>query len=794
MRVLGRLLRGGLAAIAAVAIAWAFLRVGVREVARLRAGAEEGIVLRVMHWSGGGGQQEDAIVADAIASFEAANPGLRVERLNPGDSAQFFTKLQTMMASGSAPDVFYMDFQRLPAFVRAGQLAPVEPMIEADLAAGAADALRVEDFFAPAVDAFRSDGDRTGVGPLYGLPKDFTTLGFYYNRDLFRRAGLPEPASDWTWEEFIATARAIGAMEGCTGAEFVTWPFVLRGYLRTEGTDLRGEGWDAPLTATDPTLLAALERLRGWRGEGTRALAPAEAAGIDPASRFLSGDLGMVGPVGRWVVPMFRAIPEPEAGGFDWDFAPMPRGAARSNVVATVAWSAWSGSPHPEEAWRLVKYLAGAEAQARLARLGLAIPTLRDVAESDAFVDPALRPSRDRDFLDAAEVARVVDWPADPRLEDAFRRATDLVLRTGAPAEETMATLAEWWERERSGPLARGGHPPMRWGLVGAVSALLVALGVAAVAVVRRRRPLSRRAASEERAGYLFAGPWLVGFALLLAFPIALSFLLSLCRWSGLGPLGTAEFVGLANYRQILFADATFRKSLAVTAIYALLAVPSGQVLALAAALLLNVKLRGVELFRAAWYLPSVLAGVGIAVLWQWVFRGEGGLMNAALAPLLAPLGLEPPDWFNADAARFGVPAFAIMNLWMTGGSMMIYLAGLRNVPRELHEAAEIDRVGPVGRFFAVTLPMLGPVILFNGIMAIIGSFQVFTQAFVMTSGGPGDHTRFYVLYLYNLAFDFYRMGYASALAWLLLVVVLALTAIVLRGSRGFVHYEALRS
>lgn len=167
--------------------------------------------------------------------------------------------------------------------------------------------------------------------------------------------------------------------------------------------------------------------------------------------------------------------------------------------------------------------------------------------------------------------------------------------------------------------------------------------------------------------------------------------------------------------------------------------------------------------------------------------------MNAVLNPLLAPLGVSAPDWFVQDAERFAVPAFAIMSLWLVGGSMMIYLAGLQNVPKSLLEAAQIDRAGPLRRFFSVTLPMISPVILFNVIMSIIGSFQVFTQAFVMTGGGPGDASRFYVLYLYNQAFDFYEMGYASAMAWILLVIILTLTGLTLRGSSRLVYYEGLR-
>ncbi|HAW96538.1 MAG TPA: ABC transporter permease, partial [Phycisphaerales bacterium] len=211
-----------------------------------------------------------------------------------------------------------------------------------------------------------------------------------------------------------------------------------------------------------------------------------------------------------------------------------------------------------------------------------------------------------------------------------------------------------------------------------------------------------------------------------MAGPIILSLVLALSRWNGLGPLSTAELVGLGNFKRIFLEDQTFWQSLKVTGYYVLLAVPLGQVFALLVAVLLNARLRGIEFFRAAFYLPSVLAGVGMSILFIWVFKSEGGMVNTVLAPMLGPLGLEPPEWFNRDAAWFGVPAFALMNLWLIGGSMMIYLAGLRNIPAELYEAAAIDGAGPLRRFTSITLPMLGPVLLFNGIMALIGSFQVF--------------------------------------------------------------------
>jgi len=764
-----------------IAIAWAFLHVLYRETIG-RDADEDAVVLRVMHWSGGGGKQEDAIVADTIDQFMARHPGTRVIRMNPGDPGQFYTKLQTMMAAGDPPDIFYMNFERLPVFVDADQLADLDAYIQRD---GEID---LDEFHPSTVEAFRWDGDRMGQGPLYGIPKDFTTLGFYYNADLFRAANVAEPEPGWNWDDFIAAARAIGSLPGRTGAEFITWPFVLRGYLWTEGVELRGESWD-DLRLDDPRFTDAMQRLRSWRFDEEHTLARGEAEGFDPASVFIDGNLGMVGPLGRWVVPQFRTIDAPANGGFEWNFAPMPRGREEANVTVTVAWAMAKESEHPEEAWDLLRYLTGPEAQARLSELGLAIPTRKAVAESSAFIDPGLPPSRDREYLEAAGHARVADWPTDPRFEAEFGKQADLVLKTGEPLQERFDDFGDWWRRARDQADASRDAVPMPWNWIVLMVAGFVLLLACIIGVLRRRSDLPASHRHEERSGYLLASPWLLGFCLLLAFPILLSLFLSLTDWNGNTPLEDANYVGLGNYSEIIGGDRTFWTSLRVTMIYAVLAVPTGQVFALLAAMLLNTRVRGVEFFRAAWYLPSVLAGVGIALLWQLVFRGEGGLLNS----VLETTGLNGIDWLDSDAQRWGPPAFAIMNLWVIGGSMMIYLAGLQGIPRSLIEAAEIDRVGPVTRFLRITLPMLSPVILFNMVMAVIASFQVFTQAFVMTGGGPGDHTRFYVLYLYNQAFDFYRMGYASALAWLLLLIVLVLTIVLLKTSARYVYYEGMK-
>ncbi|MDP7005022.1 MAG: extracellular solute-binding protein [Phycisphaerales bacterium] len=753
-----------------VLVIWAFGRVGLRAIS---SGNEEGkTVITVMHWSGGGGQQEDAIVEDSIREFEKRNPSIQINRINPGDTGQYFTKLQTMMASGHPPDIFYMDYSRIPNFVTADQLQPLSSFAEQD------SEMSFDDFFPATLNAFRWDPGSTptpGTGELYGIPKDFTTVGFYWNKDLFARAGVPAPTADWTWDDFANAARKVGALEDCTGAEFVTWPFILRTYLWTHGTDVALDNDWANLQLDAPEFVSALAKLRGWRFDEEHTLAKAQAEGIDPASLFFTGKIGMVGPFGRWVVPSFRSIET-----FDWDFAVLPRGSEQANVIATVGWSMSNQSKHKDEAWEVLKWLTGEESQASQSKLGLAIPTRIKVAHSDAFTDDQL-PENDKGYLEAAEYARVPFWPTDPAFADQFSRQMDLSLRTGRSIDDSISGFQGWWERRQANAKPLDSFPKTPWGFI------WIGIIVCVVVWLILVRPKLTQ-------GHALVSPWLIGFVVFLAIPIIVSLVLAMSAWSGLGPLDTARFVGFDNFSQLLADDPTFKTSLVVTLYYAALAVPGSQIVALIGALLLNASLRGINFFRGAWYLPSVLAGVGIAVLWQWVFRSDGGLMNEALSPIFALFGGSPPEWFNKDASWAGPPAFALMSFWVTGGSMMIYLAGLKNIPKSLYEAADIDGASTTRTFFAVTLPMLSPVILFNLIMAIIGSFQVFTQAFVMTGGGPGDSTRFYVLYLYNLAFDYYEMGYASAMAWILLLIVLALTIVIMKMSKKHVYYEAMNS
>lgn len=288
------------------------------------------------------------------------------------------------------------------------------------------------------------------------------------------------------------------------------------------------------------------------------------------------------------------------------------------------------------------------------------------------------------------------------------------------------------------------------------------------------------------RNGLLFCAPWLIGLSVFTAYPVGASLFYSFCDYS---VLQAPVWSGLENYERML-RDSVFWLSLKNTLIYALLSLPAGMVVALGLALLLNTGARGMPFFRAVFYLPSIVPLVASAMLWMWIFNGKFGLLNWVLGPVFRLFGATPPAWLGDPA--WAKPALALMSLWGVGNSMIIYLAGLQNVPRELYEAAEIDGARVWHRFWHVTLPMISPVIYFNLIMGIIGTLQVFTQVFVMTGGAdgaPARSTLFYALYLFSVAFYDLRMGYASAMAWVLFLIIVALTWLATRLTEKRIYY-----
>lgn len=280
--------------------------------------------------------------------------------------------------------------------------------------------------------------------------------------------------------------------------------------------------------------------------------------------------------------------------------------------------------------------------------------------------------------------------------------------------------------------------------------------------------------------GYFFIGPGIIGLSCFSFGPMLFSLGISFTSWD---VISAKEFVGLENYKN-LFQDPLFFKSLKVTLYYTLLSVPLITCIPLLIAMLLNSKVKGISVFRAIFYVPSIVPIVASAAVWMYIYNPMYGLLNS----ILKALGMHSQNFIFSETGA--VPSLAVMALWGAGNTVVIYLAGLQGVSRQLYEAAEIDGAGTLSRFMNITVPMMTPIIFYNFVMAIINSMQIFTQAYIMTDGGPANATLFYSLMVYRTAFKQSRMGYSAAMSWVFFVIIAVLTLIVFKSQKKWVVYE----
>ena len=286
----------------------------------------------------------------------------------------------------------------------------------------------------------------------------------------------------------------------------------------------------------------------------------------------------------------------------------------------------------------------------------------------------------------------------------------------------------------------------------------------------------------ENRNGYLFVMPWILGFFLFTLLPMVFSAILSLCEWDIVTGLSTIEFVGLENFTG-MFKDPKFWQSLKVTFKFCLITIPCYQIVSLFVAVVRAMDIKGMQIFRVVYFLPSIIPTIAATMIWTRIFA-QDGILNKSLSVI----GIKGPAWLtDRNTALY---ALMIMGLWGVGNTIIIYLSGLQGVSEELKEAARVDGAKGWQIFFKITVPMISPTIFFNVVMAVIGSFQYFTQAYVMTEGGPMQSTLFYNLYLYQKAYKEYQMGYASAMAWVMFIIIMLFTMLVIKSSSFWVYYQ----
>jgi ABC-type sugar transport system permease subunit/ABC-type glycerol-3-phosphate transport system substrate-binding protein len=693
-----------------------------------------------------------------------------------------------------------------------GQLSVDQSQALAEELLGLVSGIHEQLFFSACwEEACFGEADARGV---YAIPNSTDDRALYYNEDLLERAGLVDsagrarPPRDWRELQDHAVRLTDRDSDGnMTRLGFApnfgnSWLYIY-GWLNG-GRFMSPDGRTCSLA--EPRIVEALQYMvdvydaLGGIEEVESFQSGFQSDEFDP---FLTGKVAMKID-GNGVLNSIATY----APGLRFGVAPAPAPAGRQSITWSggFSWAIPRGSGQPDMAFELIRFLN----TDRIWDLRYQVDARYAASRGRNFV-PAMSPMP---HINAAAFARHVQANTElpQRIKDNFL-LFDRLMEVSRFRPVTPVGQLLWDEHRRAyekavhhtylphEALQRGqaavqaeldlihadiDYPPINWALpvTGMALLLLTSIGVT-IWRTGGRRQLRQLALPESIAGYAFVSPWLVGLLVLTAGPILVSIVYSFCRYDVLHP---AEFVGLDNYRRLFTDDPLFWKSLANTA-FMMLGVPVGMAVGLAIAMLLNTEVQGMQAYRTVFYLPAIVPMVAASLLWIWVLNPEVGLLNS----LLRTFGIsDPPNWLQSSSWLVGSKtSIILMGLWSAGSGMVIWLAGLKGIPQHLYEAAEIDGAGILGRFRHVTLPMLSPYIFFNLIMGVIGTMQVFTQAYIMTQGGPDDSTMFYAYYLFNNAFRYFKMGYASALAWILFLVVLALTLFQLKVAPRWVHYES---
>lgn len=781
-------------------------------VASVRAAAVE---LRLVVWDG----DEALRVLRAVAKdFERAHPGITV-KLENVDYRFYFQRLLSQVAGNTSPDVAMLDPQHMQMFAKRGALLPLGPFIERspefDLAA----------YYDPIVEVFRYQND------LFVLPRDIAPIGLiYYNKRLFKEAGLAEPDGTWTWDfeprpelgskcftycmQQLTKFNAKGRPEVWGFAPSWTGAFTDTVVFSSGARYVDDPQAFDRLNFTDPRVIRAfdfvaeLANKKHWMPSQSELSTVAQSTAVD---LFISQRVAMY-QCGIWDVPHIRKALKPGSPKFfEWDITLAPGHIdPATGEVLRAAPSGGSGyailknTQHPDEAWKLVQWMSGEPGMRAMARAGIAQPAIKTLARGEDWIPGPNTPLEQRYPASRIVTDQAIPSVVFPPTADYWEEVSGLVFSKTEPiyagtktASEALGEGNKLASERLKTLLAEERLPHFDWRIGGAVGVLLLAAALAWVYLPERGKKRTAAERAENRTSLWFLSPWIVGTLLFTVGPMIFSLLMSFTNWDIIRP---AEWRGVGNYTEALTQDARFWNTVKVTLVYTLFSVPLGLAASLALALLLNVRVKGMPLYRTFFYLPSLASAVASSLIWRKVFQPEGGLLNVLLFGEDGhrdPLGLATWLGTNGNAVnwlgdeKLALPSMVLMSLWGVGGGMVILLAGLQAIPDFYYEAATLDGAGLWHKFRVVTLPMVSPALFFTLITGVIGSFQSFTQAFVMTQGGPNDATRFYMLHLYENSFGNLRMGYASALAWLLFAVVFVITRLQWKLDK-FVYYEGV--
>jgi multiple sugar transport system permease protein len=711
-----------------------------------------------------------------------------------------------------------------------------KPGIPGARALPAIEPVREEDFYASCWEEAVYRNPLTGERRLYGIPNNADNRVLLYNKDILVRNGftneLGEARPPRSWEELEEMAVAMTERDEKGRIKTIGFiPNYGNSWLYLYGWQAGGEFMSADgrtCTLSDPDIAQALEfmtrvydRLGG--AKDVYAFQTTFQGGeLDP---FILGKVAMKID-GVWVMPALAFY----ARDLDLGAAPPPmprreldRGRRPISWVGGWAYAIPSTARRKEGAWELIRFLVSQ----RALEIMQTSENFTYLSQGRPFI-PRQYPNRKQNEW-VYETYVLNNDALEPKFKEAMRVYNDLLedsrYRPVTPVgqklwnaqiwamedaifgKKTPARALDYYTAIVQRDLNTLLDPPRGvtirgWGWFPALYAGLVVLAIAGVyrwdtRAHRRPRWLGGKAGSgvgppllegtrsayfrsQWAEGAVCALPWLAGFIVFTGGPLLFSIIISFCRFDVLNP---AVFTGLRNYLFMLKGDELFWKSLYNT-VFMVTGIPLGMALSLGIALLLNLKIRGVAAWRTLFYLPSIVPAVASSILWIWIFNPSSGLLNAALSGL----GIQGPNWLQDEHTSKW--ALIVMGLWGAGGGMIIWLAGLKGISQSYYEAAAIDGASVWQQFRFVTIPMLTPYIFFNLVMGLIGTFQIFTQAFIMTAGGPVNSTLFFAYHLFNNAFRYLHMGYAAAMAWFLFLIVVVLTALQMRLSRRWVHYE----
>lgn len=752
-----------------------------------------------------------------VAEFEKRNPDIDVSLLSLGAGGMNPQKLLTSIVGGAPPDLINQDRFTIGDWASRDAFEPLDKFLAAEK--GQKSPIKASDFYTAAWN------ESLYKGHAYAIPTDIDDRVLYYNRKVFREAGLDPNKPPRTWEELKEYAKKLTKMRKDGTFERIgfipnygnSWLYL---YSWQNGGDfLSPDG--RKCTLDNPQSVGALQYMTdmydalGGYDKVNIFQSGFQGAEQDP---FFTGKIAMV-INGSWNLGgIARYAPD-----LDFGVAPAPVPEARlkgegifKGQAPYITWSGGfslaipRGAKHPQQAWRFIKWMTSVES----ALIGGKAQQAFNKAKGRPFVftlsaSPAVNDQMLKSFplsnarlqggqktvvelLPAAKYRPVTFigqtlWDAHVR---AFERACQHVLSPKAALTEQTNLV----QKELNRAFERDNLPLLSftWPIIIIAALSIGGLAFGGVRIKKQvgNSPMARR---EALTGYLMAAPWIVGFLLLTAGPIIASILLA---FSDYDVLHAPRYAGLSNFQFLFTDDRELIGKAFYNAFYlAAFGIPLGMATGLAIAMLLNMKVKGMNWYRTAFYIPSIVPGIASAVLWAWILAGDPskGLLNALWnATLTQWFGVLPPGWFGvADWAK---PGLIVQGLWGAGGGMILWLAGLQGIPTTLYEAAQIDGASRWSQFRHVTLPMLSPYIFFNFIMGTIGALQEFDRVYVLGggsgSGGPLDSMMVPVLFLFKNAFQYFKMGYASAIAWVVFVVILALALLQLWAQKYWVHYE----